>query len=225
MHVVAPLFPDVTQLDLTGPLQVLSRLPGSQISLPWHDLDPVRTDAGFSILPTTTFAQAPPADLLLIPGGRGAFALLEDPVVLDFVRAQAAGVRYLTSVCTGAFVLGAAGLLQGKRATTHWASHPLLELLGAIPVEQRVVRDGTLLTGGGVTSGIDLALTVAAEICGEEVARGIQLALEYDPQPPFDAGSPGRPGADQGLVEESRVAARRDRGPVVERAAARLTTS
>lgn len=176
-------------------------------------------------MPTTTFDDAPQADILLIPGGQGAFALMDDPRVVDFVRRQAAEARYITSVCTGAFVLGAAGLLRGRRATTHWAPHPLLEILGAVPVQERVVRDGDLLTGGGVTSGIDLALTLAAEIGGADTARRIQLALEYDPRPPFDAGSPARPGADQGQIEQARDSARTDRGPAVERAAARLATT
>lgn len=225
VHVVAPLFPDVTQLDLTGPIQVLSRLPGAQIALAWHDLEPVATDSGFSILPTTTFDDAPQADVLMVPGGQGAFTLMDDDGALDFVRRQAAGARYVTSVCTGSFILGAAGLLQGRRATTHWASHPLLEILGAVPVQERVVRDGNVLSGGGVTSGIDLALVVAAEMCGDETARRIQLHLEYDPHPPFDAGSPGRPEADPRQIEDSRDAARRDRGGLVERAAARLSTT
>lgn len=218
---LALLFPNVTQLDLTGPLQLFSRLPGATVDLAWHTLDPVPTDAGFSIVPTVTFADAPQADVLMIPGGQGAFDLLEDEVVIGFVRAQARRARYVTSVCTGAFVLGAAGLLDGRRATTHWASHPMLELIGAIPDRARVVRDGRIITGGGVTSGIDFALVVAAELFGEHAAKRVQLTMEYDPHPPFDAGAPDRPDADPLQVEEAMAAALASRGPVVRRAADR----
>jgi cyclohexyl-isocyanide hydratase len=221
---VALLFPNVTQLDLTGPVQLFSRLPGATVDLAWHTLDPVPTDAGFSIVPTVTFDDAPQADVIMVPGGQGAFDLLDDEVALQFVRTQAAGARYVTSVCTGAFVLGAAGLLEGRRATTHWASHAMLDLLGAIPEHARVVRDGNVITGGGVTSGIDFALVVAAELFGDDAARRVQLTMEYDPRPPFDAGSPDRPEADPLQVEEARAAARKSREPVLRRAAARLNT-
>ncbi|MBT2504182.1 DJ-1/PfpI family protein [Curtobacterium sp. ISL-83] len=219
---VSLLFPHVTQLDLTGPVQLFSRLPGATIDLAWHRVEPVPTDSGFAILPTTTFADAPQATVLMVPGGQGAFDLMDDPVALDFVRKQAANARYVTSVCTGAFILGAAGLLIGKRATTHWASHPLLTLLGAVPEQARVVRDGNIITGGGVTSGIDFALTVAAEVYDEATARAVQLTMEYDPHPPFDAGSPARPEADQEQVHRALTDARTRRGPAIERAAAKL---
>ena len=218
---VALLFPGVTQLDLTGPVQLFARLPGATVDLAWHDRSPVPTDAGFSIVPTTTFAAAPQADVLLVPGGRGAFDLLADDVALDFVRAQARGARYVTSVCTGAFVLGVAGLLEGRRATTHWASHGLLPLVGAVPVQERVVRDGNLLTGGGVTSGLDLSLAVIAELAGDDAARRVQLVVEYDPRPPFDAGAPGRPEADPTRVAEGIADARATREPLVRAALAR----
>ena len=216
------LFPNVTQLDLTGPVQVFSRLPGAVIDIAWHRVQPVATDAGFSIMPTVAFTDAQQADVLMVPGGRGAFELLDDPVALDFVKRQAAGARYITSVCTGAFVLGAVGLLEGRRATTHWASHPMLELLGATPVHERVVHDGNVITGGGVTSGIDFALSVAAEVYDDATARSVQLTLEYDPRPPFDAGSPSRPEADQAQVARSMRETRDSREPIVRRAAARL---
>ena len=222
LRIVSLVFPHVTQLDLTGPLQVLSRLPGAAVDLAWHRVEPVPTDSGFALLPTTSFADAPQADVLLVPGGRGAFELMADPAALAFVERQAAGARHVLGVCTGAFALGAAGLLRGRRATTHWASHPLLERLGAIPVAERVVRDGRLITGGGVTSGIDAALVLAAEIAGDTEARAIQLTLEYDPQPPFDAGHPSRPDADPAQVARAMDDARRDRGPLVARAAERL---
>lgn len=219
---VALLFPNVTQLDLTGPVQLFSRLPGATIDLAWHDREPVATDSGFAIVPTVTFDEAPQADVLLVPGGQGAFDLLDDEGAIDFVTRQAEHARYVTSVCTGAFVLGAAGLLIGKRATTHWASHSLLEAIGAVPEDARVVRDGRIITGGGVTSGIDFALTVAAEVYDDATARAVQLTMEYDPHPPFDAGSPTRPEADPKQVQRAIADARRRRGPVVSQAASRL---
>ena len=168
------LFPRLTQLDLTGPYEVFSRLPGATVRLLWKALEPVRADTGIGMLPDTTLAECPPLDLVCVPGGPGVAALMEDAEVLGFLRRQAAGARYVTSVCTGALVLGAAGLLRGKRATTHWSSHDLLSSLGATPVSARVVRDGNLFTGGGVTAGIDFALTIAAEVAGPEAAQAIQ---------------------------------------------------
>jgi len=186
------LFPNVTQLDLMGPLQVLYRLPGSTCHVAAASMDPVPTDCGVAITPTTTFDDCPQLDLLCVPGGYGTADALSDPATMTFVRNQAKGATYLTSVCTGAFVLGAAGLLKGKKATTHWAYHDALKLVGAKPTKGRVVRDGNVITGGGVTAGIDFALTVASEIAGPAVAQGIQLALEYAPAPPFgaEAGDP-----------------------------------
>ncbi|MEV8026282.1 MULTISPECIES: DJ-1/PfpI family protein [Cellulosimicrobium] len=219
---VSVLFPRVTQLDLTAPFEVFARVPDAVSHLAWHRVEPVESDSGLTLLPTVTFDDAPQADVLMVPGGQGAFDLLEDEVALDFVRRQAAGARYVTSVCTGSFVLAAAGLLEGRRATTHWASHPMLELLGVVPEKARVVRDGNVITGGGVTSGIDFALTVAAELCGPEVARGIQLMMEYEPAPPFDSGSPDGADADPERVAMMRGWARATREDVVRRAAARL---
>ncbi len=221
MKFAALLFPQVTQLDLTGPVQLFSRLPGATVDLAWHSLEPVPTDAGFSILPTTTFADAPAADVIMVPGGQGAFDLLDDEDALRFVREQAETARYITSVCTGAFVLGAAGLLDGRRATTHWASHSMLPLVGAVPEHARVVRDGNVITGGGVTSGLDFALTVAAELYGPDAARRVQLTMEYDPHPPYDAGAPDRPEADPVHVEQMRAAALASREPTLRRAADR----
>lgn len=224
LRIVALLFPNVTQLDLMGPVQVFSRLPDATVDLVWHRLEPVSTDAGFSVQPTTTFADAPQADVLMVPGGQGAFDLLDDASAIDFIRRQAIGARYVTSVCTGAFPLGAAGLIDGKRATTHWASHSMLSEFGAIPEQRRVVQDGNVITAGGVTSGIDLALSVAAELYGADTARAVQLALEYDPHPPFDAGTPTRPEADPDQVARTIERSHAERGPVVARAAARLRT-
>lgn len=180
------LFPRVTQLDMTGPLQVLHRVPGAAVHLVARTRDPVPTDCGFSIVPTVTTADAPRVDLLCVPGGFGVEDVITDPELMSFVRRGAKEARWVTSVCTGAFVLGAAGLLEGRRATTHWAYRDLLPLVGAIPERARVVRDGNIVTGGGVTAGIDFGLELAAEIAGADVAREIQLAIEYDPSPPFD---------------------------------------
>jgi cyclohexyl-isocyanide hydratase len=184
------LFDNLTQLDFTGPLQVLSRLPGAQVHLVAKTLDPVETDCGPFILPTTTLQDCPDLDLLCVPGGFGIDQAMNDRQIMAFVKRQASIATYVTSVCTGAFVLGAAGLLKGKRATTHWSYHDELSKVGAIPVKERTVRDGNLFTGGGVTAGIDFALTVVEEIAGREVAEAIQLGLEYDPQPPVSSGSP-----------------------------------
>lgn len=219
---LALLFPDVTQLDLTGPAQFFSSMPGASVDLVWKTRDPVPTDAGFSIVPTVDFSDAPQADVLMVPGGPGVFEMLDDTETLDFVRMQAAGARFVTSVCTGAFVLGAAGLLQGRRATTHWSSHPMLELLGAVPVHERVVRDGNLITGGGVTAGLDFALTVLAELYGDDAARAAQLGFEYDPHPPFDAGHPTSADADQDQVSRTLTLRRETREPIVRLAAERV---
>jgi cyclohexyl-isocyanide hydratase len=190
MNIVFVLFPNVTQLDFTGPLQVLSRLPDAQIHIAATTMTPVPTDATLTLNPTTTFADCPPADVLCAPGGFGVDDAILDRALMDFVRRESARARYVTSVCTGAFILGAAGILKGKRATTHWAYHEALKDVGAIPVKARVVRDGNIMTGGGVTAGLDFAFTLAAEIAGADVARSIQLGLEYDPAPPFECGSP-----------------------------------
>lgn len=186
------LFPNLTQLDLTAPYEVLSRLPEAEVSLVWKTLESVTSGTGLRLSPNATLAEAAPADVLFIPGGTGLVPLLRDPEVLEFVRRQAATARYVTAVCTGSLLLGAAGLLEGYRATTHWAYHEFLERCGAIPVRQRVVIDRNRVTAGGVTAGMDFALRLTAELCGEQLARGIQLGLEYDPEPPFDSGTPER---------------------------------
>ena len=184
------LFDNITQLDFTGPLQVLSRLPGAQVHLVAASLDPVKTDCGPFILPDTVFAECPQLDLLCVPGGFGVDAAMQDAGLLEFLREQAWGARIVSSVCTGAFILGAAGLLQGRKATTHWRYHDHLARFGAIPVKDRVVRDGNLFTGGGVTAGIDFAFTIIRDLAGESVAEAVQLGLEYDPHPPVLSGSP-----------------------------------
>ncbi|WP_420606529.1 DJ-1/PfpI family protein [Novosphingopyxis sp.] len=184
------LFPNVTQLDLTGPVQVLSRLGNAKIELVAHSLEPVPTDAGFSIMPTTTFEECVSPDIVCVPGGEEADDAMEDKAILSWIRTANISADWTTSVCTGSLVLGAAGLLKGKRATCHWASLSFLEHFGAIPAQQRVVFDGRIVTGGGVTAGIDFALQLVAAIHGEDHAKLIQLSLEYDPAPPFQNGSP-----------------------------------
>ena len=184
------IFPRMTQLDLTGPYEVLARLPDTAVELVARSRDPVTTDRGLQIVPTTSYAECPPLDVIMVPGGPGQQNLMEDEEALGFLRKQAAGAEFVTSVCTGSLVLAAAGLLEGKRATSHWAAIDNLALLGAIPVREKIVIDGNIITGAGVASGIDFALHLAAMLAGEQTAREIQLQIEYDPQPPFDSGSP-----------------------------------
>ncbi len=186
------IFPNLTQLDFAGPLEVFNRLPKSKIHVIAKSLDPVPSDCGLSLLPTTTFKDCCQLDLICVPGGGGVVGAMTDRETVDFVRKQAAGARYITSVCTGAFVLGVAGLLKGRRATTHWGYTDLLALVGATFEKARTVTDGNVITAGGVTSGIDFALHVAAEIAGKETAQAIQLSIEYDPAPPFTSGHPDR---------------------------------
>ncbi len=217
------LFPEITQLDMTGPYEVFTKFPGAEVHLIWKSLESVTANGGMRIMPTTTFATCPQLDLVCVPGGGGMNPLLNDEEVLSFLKRQAPGAKYVTSVCTGALVLGAAGLLKGKRAATHWMSREMLAAFGAIPVAERVVTDGNVITGGGVTAGIDFALTVAAQAFGPDLAKGIQLGIEYDPQPPFDAGSPE--GAGTEVVEKARAAAagrQAERAAAVAQAAARL---
>lgn len=205
VHIGMLLFPDVTQLDATGPAQVLCRVPNAKLHMIWKTLDPVPTDVGFSIVPTTSFADCPQLDVICVPGGGGQIALMNDEETLSFLRKQAAGAKYVTSVCTGSLVLGAAGLLKGYKSACHWTSREFLTAFGAIPVNERVVRDRNRISGGGVTAGIDFGLTLAAELAGEEVAKTIQLALEYDPQPPFESGSPEKAGPERVTRLKERI--------------------
>ena len=223
MHIGILIFPAVTQLDATGPAQVLARTPGATLHMIWKTRDPVKTDAGFSIMPTTTFADCPQLDVICIPGGAGQIDLMNDAETLAFVSAQGAKARYVTSVCTGSLVLGAAGLLNGYRSACHWASRDLLTAFGAIPVAERVVRDRNRFSGGGVTAGIDFGLTLLAELAGDEVAQSVQLGLEYDPQPPFQSGSPEKAGPERTArvrAQMEKMIARRQEANA--RAAARL---
>lgn len=192
LRVVFLLFPNVTQLDLTGPAQVLSRLGNAKVDLVWKTLEPVPTDAGFSIMPTATLDDVQSADILCIPGGFGTVAVMEDEALLDWVRRVGEGAMWVTSVCTGSLVLAAAGLLTGYRAGCHWASRHQLAWFGAEPVAERWVIDRNRVTGGGVTAGIDFALQLTALIRGEDHAKFVQLSIEYDPQPPFDSGTPDK---------------------------------
>ena len=217
------LFPRLTQLDMTGPFEVFSRVPGASVHLIWKTREPVASDTGLTILPDTDFATCPALDVICVPGGPGVAALMEDEAVLAFLRRQAEGARFVTSVGTGALVLGAAGLLKGVRATTHWASHDFLAALGAVPEHARWVRDGRVVTGGGVTAGIDFALALVAEMVSPEIAQAIQLQIEYAPAPPFDAGSPET--APPAVLERARTNGARmraEREALVARVAARL---
>jgi cyclohexyl-isocyanide hydratase len=198
------LFPKVTQLDLMGPAQVLSRVPGAQVHLVWKALEPVATDVGFTINPTITFNKCPQLDVLCAPGGIGVLDQLNDAETMEFLRRQGATARYVTSVCNGSILLGAAGLIAGYKSTCHWLWHHYLSKFGAEPVAARVVRDRNRFSGGGVTSGIDFAFVLAAELAGDETARMIQLGLEYDPKPPFECGSPGKAGTER--VSRARAA-------------------
>jgi len=223
LNVGMVLFPNLTQLDLTGPCEVFARLPETKVYLIAAALTPVRSERGLTITPDTTFEDAPNLDVLCVPGGPGVDAMMEDDVLLQFLRARASDARYVTSVCTGALVLGAAGLLRGYRATTHWLSQDMLVLFGAVPVDERVVVDRNRITGGGVTAGIDFGLTVAAEVFGQQVAEEVQLMLEYCPSPPFSSGSPKTaPVEIVRRVVAAREPAQARRRAIAERAAARL---
>lgn len=185
------VFPDIQQLDLTGPYEMFSVLDvPKEVLLVGKTRDVVTSTTGITFSPTCTLADCPRLDVLCVPGGIGVDALLDDQDVLAFLRRQAETLTFLTAVCTGSLVLGAAGLLRGKRATSHWSAVDLLSRFGAIPTAGRVVRDGHLITAGGVTAGIDFALTVIAELLGRDAAEACQLRLEYAPAPPFEAGSP-----------------------------------
>lgn len=200
------LFPALTQLDLTGPFEVFARAPDTKVHLIWKNLELVVSDRGMAIQPTNTFDTCPALDIICIPGGPGQINLMEDEEVLSFIRAKSKQAKLVTSVCTGSLVLGAAGLLEGYKATTHWASLDQLALLGAEPVNERVVRDRNRITGAGVTSGIDFALSVVSEMFGPDIAQNIQLHMEYDPAPPFDCGSPRSASEEQLKKAQQQVA-------------------
>ena len=221
-HIGILAFPGVQQLDLTGPYEVFASLPDTKVHLIWKDRAPITSATGLVLIPTMTFGECPKLDVICVPGGGGVNALLEDAETLAFVRARAQQARYVTSVCTGSLVLGAAGLLKGRKATTHWFAHDFLERFGAIPVHGRVVRDGNLITAGGVTAGIDFGLTVVAELVGQADAEAIQLGLEYAPAPPFAAGTPDEaPRAVLAAVKDRLAGTRKAREAII----GRLTAS
>jgi putative intracellular protease/amidase len=195
MRIAITLFDRITALDAIGPYEVLSRLPGAQVDFVAAEPGPKRTDTRMLALTADlSFDELPEPDILLIPGGYGTRALLEDEEFIGYVRHAHETTRWTTSVCTGSLVLAAAGILDGLEAATHWMEYETLEKLGARPTGRRVVRHGKVFTAAGVSSGIDMALELAAEVAGDVVAKAIQLGIEYDPQPPFDAGSPEKAG-------------------------------
>ncbi|MBD2665535.1 ThiJ family protein [Richelia sinica FACHB-800] len=194
------IYPDMTQLDITGPHQVFASMPNTQVLLLWKTLQPVVSNGGLTILPTTTFYECPQLDVLCVPGGVfGAVEMMQDAHILAFLQKQAQSAKYVTAVCTGSLILAAAGLLKGYRAACHWAFREQLTFMGVEVSNERVVVDTNRITGGGVTAGIDFALTIAAMLCGEDTAKFIELMLEYNPAPPFGVGSPEK--APSSLVE------------------------
>jgi cyclohexyl-isocyanide hydratase len=218
------VFPKVTQLDLTGPLQVFSSVPGAVVHLIWKRVEPVPSDTVLTITPTTSFADCPQLDVLCVPGGAGTDDMVNDEEMLEFLRGQAKGAKYITSVCTGSLVLGAAGLLRGYRAATHWTAMEFLRLYGATPAGTRVCVDRNRITGGGVTAGIDFALTLVSILIDRPTAEAIQLRLEYNPAPPFDSGSPDTAPPDiLARLRQRNAAGQERRGIANQRAAARLT--
>jgi len=220
------LFPKVTQLDFTGPLQVFSSLPGTKVHLIWKRIEPVASDSVMMLTPTTTFADCPQLDVICVPGGFGTDDMVNDEEMLAFLRRQAEGARYVTSVCTGSLVLGAAGLLRGYRAATHWTAIDYLPAFGAIPARTRVCIDRNRVTGGGVTAGIDFALTLVSMLVDQRTAEAIQLRLEYNPAPPFSSGSPDTaPREVMELINQRIAPSQPRRAEAIARAAARLTES
>ncbi|WP_029555002.1 DJ-1/PfpI family protein [Xanthobacter sp. 91] len=216
------VFPRITQLDMTGPLQVFSSLPGAEVHLVWKRIEAVQSDTVLSILPTTAFADCPQFDVICVPGGYGTDDLMGDDEVLNFLRAQAAGAKFVTSVCTGSLVLAAAGLLEGRKAATHWSAIDVLPIFGVTARRERVCIDGNRITGGGITAGIDLGLTVISELVDRRTAEAIQLRLEYNPAPPFNAGSPETAPADVlALLQERMKVAKARRLDLARAAAAR----
>ncbi|HTV31917.1 MAG TPA: DJ-1/PfpI family protein [Methylocella sp.] len=223
MHVVMLLFPQLTQLDLTGPHQLLARFAELRLHLVWKTLDPITDSGGLRLLPTESFRTCPKADILFVPGGPGQIDLMEDAEVLAFLRRQAEGAAYVTSVCTGSLILAAAGLLTGFRATCHWLSVDQLALFGVTPIRERVVIDRNRITGAGVTSGIDFALLLVALLFGETRAKEAQLALEYDPKPPFAGGSVASADAERiDSLRAKNAAFQAEREKVARRAASAL---
>ena len=220
------IFPGMTQLDFTGPFEIFARIPNAHVLVLWKTIEPVISDVGLIVMPTMTLADCPNLDVIFVPGGPGQIELMDDEELISFVREKGQTANYVTSVCTGALILGAAGLLRGYKAATHWASMDNLELLGAKPEKKRIVVDRNRVTGGGVSAGIDFGLYMAAMLVGQQSAEEIQLFLEYSPQPPFNSGSP-----DVAPTEVLKTVCKRvesmlkTRRSATLRAAARLTDS
>ncbi|WP_295855015.1 DJ-1/PfpI family protein [Tardiphaga sp.] len=225
LHIGLLLFPNLTQLDLTGPLQVFSALPGAKVHLVWKRIEPVPSDTVLTLQPTISFEDCPQLDVICVPGGSGVNDMVNDDVMLAFLRRQAAGARYVTSVCTGSLVLGAAGLLRGYRAATHWSAIDYLSGFGAIPSRTRVCVDRNRITGGGVTAGIDFGLTLVEILADRPTAEAIQLGIEYNPAPPFNAGSPDTAPAEVLAAVNKRIAGQTARRESMIRAAARLQSA
>ncbi|MES2196221.1 MAG: DJ-1/PfpI family protein [Pseudomonadota bacterium] len=216
------IYPGMTQLDVTGPFEVLARLPNVRVHLLWKRIEPVVSDVGLTVLPTTTFADCPELEVFCIGGGPGMVEIMDDDELIAFVRDKGGSARYITSVCAGCLILGAAGLLDGYKSACHWLMSDQLAAFGAIAVDERVVIDRNRISGGGVTAGVDFGFQVASELCGEDVARQLQLMLEYQPQPPFDITVQNAPPE---LISRMRVDAEpwlRKRAAAVEKAAAKL---
>jgi putative intracellular protease/amidase len=214
MQTAILLYDRFTALDAIGPYEVLSRIPGAKVTFVAQQAGPVRTDNGMlTIHAETGIDDLPAPDILLVPGGPGEVVARAGGPALDWVRAVHETSTWTTSVCTGSLILAAAGLLEGRRATSHWLALDELRRLGAEPVSERVVFDQKIVTAAGVSAGIDMALALAARIAGDEVAQAIQLGIEYDPQPPFDAGSPAK--APEAIVELLRRRSRFEREPAV----------
>ena len=218
-------FPGMTQLDVTGPFEVLARLPGARIHLLWKRIEPITSDVGLTLMPTTTFADCPTLDVLCVGGGPGQMALMDDREVMDFIDASGSTARYVTSVCAGCFLLAGAGLLNGYKSACHWLSRDQLEMMGVVPVEARIVVDRNRISGGGVTAGIDFGFQVAAELCGDEVAKRLQLMLEYDPQPPFDINERNAPPQMIADIRKAAAPMLDERRRSNERAVARLNAA
>jgi cyclohexyl-isocyanide hydratase len=223
LHIGSLLFEGIDQIDLTGPFEVLSRIPNATYRIYSKTAAPVRDLKGLRLTPDAALVAAPPLDVLHVPGGNGQEALMEDAEVLDWIRQQASGACSIFSVCTGALICGAAGLLKGRRATTHWSAFHLLPIFGAIPVNERVVVDGAWVFAAGVTAGVDGALRLAAELRGDAAAQAIQLHMVYAPEPPFDSGTPET--APAAILDEARRSVRyitAQREQTARRVAARL---
>jgi cyclohexyl-isocyanide hydratase len=216
------IYPGMTQLDVTGPFEVLARLPNARVHILWKRIEPVVSDVGLSVMPTTTFADCPDLDIFCIGGGPGMVPMMDDEELIAFVRAKGGSARYITSVCAGCLILGAAGLLAGYRSACHWLMRDMLSSFGAIAVDDRVVVDRNRISGGGVTAGVDFGFLVASEVCGEDVAKRLQLFLEYQPEPPFDITVQNAPPE---LLKEIRTGAApwlRLRQEAVDKAASKL---